>query len=44
VIGLERKCRGLIIALLENGEIIHEKLLRLLGIWLIRRRFMEYWR
>jgi|TARA_B110000211_G_C13831904_1_gene443941 hypothetical protein len=32
------------IALLENGEIIHEKLLRLLGIWLIRRRFMEYWR
>jgi hypothetical protein len=31
------------IALVENGEIIHEKLLRLLGIWLIRR-FMEYWR
>jgi len=32
------------IALLENGEKIHEKFLRLLGNWLIRRRFMEYWR
>jgi hypothetical protein len=25
------------IAMLENGEKIHEKLLRLLGIWPIRR-------
>jgi hypothetical protein len=33
------------IALLENGEKIHEKLLRLLEIWLmLRREFMEYWR
>jgi hypothetical protein len=29
-------------ALLENDEKFHERLLRLLGIWLIGRGFMGY--
>jgi hypothetical protein len=32
------------IAMLKNGEKIHEKSMRLLGIWLIRKSFMGYWR
>jgi hypothetical protein len=31
-------------ALLENDEKIHGKLLKLLRVWLSKRGFMEYWR